>query len=95
MADFLHNAIPKPIQMLFHLYIMANGLLFHYTGRTVGFLPRRTESFQTERGMRVALGRAGFFDCAFGRATGSASETFVVEARKPKVVDPCTAARAV
>jgi ubiquinone/menaquinone biosynthesis C-methylase UbiE len=94
MADFLHNAIPKPIPMLFHLYIMANGLLFHCTGRTVGCLMRRTESFQTERGMRVALNRAGFVNLSFSRGTGPVGATFIVEARKSKVIHPFGAARA-
>jgi len=55
IAELLHNAIPKLVPTLFRLYVMANGLVFHCTGRTVGFVNRRTESFQTERGMRVAL----------------------------------------
>lgn len=88
IAEFFHTAIPKPVPMLFHLYIMTNGLLFHWTGRTVGFLGRSTESFQTERGMRVALGRAGFVNCSFGRATGPARKEFVAEARKPKGAGP-------
>jgi len=68
IAELLHNAIPKPVPTLFRLYVAANGLLFHCTGRTVGFLKGRTESFQTERGMRVALNRAGFVNPSFRRA---------------------------
>jgi hypothetical protein len=67
IAELLHNAIPKPVPTLFRLYVMSNGLLFHYTGRSVGFLKGRTESFQTERGMRVALNRAGFVNPSFLR----------------------------
>jgi ubiquinone/menaquinone biosynthesis C-methylase UbiE len=81
MAELLHNAIPKPIPTLFRLYVMANGLLFHCTGRTIGFLRGRIESFQTERGMRVALTRAGFFELSFSRAPGPVCETFIVGAR--------------
>ena len=92
-AELLHKAIPKPVPTLFRLYVMANGFLFHCTGRTVGFLKGRTESFQTARGMRVALNRAGFVGLSFRRATGPAGETFIVEARKSKVGGP-TAARA-
>lgn len=94
IAELLHNAIPKPVPTLFRLYVMANGLLFHCTGRTVGFLRARTESFQTERGMRVALNRAGFVDLSFSRAAGPVGETFVAEARKSKVIGPFAAARA-
>jgi malonyl-CoA O-methyltransferase len=83
MSELLHNAFPKPVPTLFRLYVMANGVLFHCTGRTVGFLNGRTESFQTEHGMRVALNRAGFVNPAFRRATGPVGETFIVEASKP------------
>jgi ubiquinone/menaquinone biosynthesis C-methylase UbiE len=82
IGELLHSAIPKPVPTLFRLYVLANGLLFHCTGWTVGFLNGRTESFQTERGMRVALKRAGFVDISFSRGIGPAGETFVVEARK-------------
>lgn len=86
IAELLHNAIPKPVPTLFRLYVMANGLLFHCTGRTVGFLRARTESFQTERGMRVALNRAGFVNLSFSQATGPVGETFIVEARKSTII---------
>ncbi len=87
IAELLNNAIPKPVPTLFRLYVIANGLVFHCTGRTVGFLKgRRTESFQTERGMRVVLNRAGFVSFSFGRAIGLVAETFFVEARKPKII---------
>jgi ubiquinone/menaquinone biosynthesis C-methylase UbiE len=94
IAELLHNAIPKPVPTLFRLYVLANGVLFHCIGRTVGFLKGRTESFQTERGMRVALNRAGFVNLSFRRATGPVGETFIVEARKSKVIGPFAAARA-
>jgi ubiquinone/menaquinone biosynthesis C-methylase UbiE len=82
IAELLHNAFPRPVPTLFRLYVLANGLWFHCTGRTVGFLNGRTESFQTERGMGIALKRAGFVDLSFRRATGPAGKTFIVEARK-------------
>jgi ubiquinone/menaquinone biosynthesis C-methylase UbiE len=84
MAELLHRALPKPVPTLFRLYVMANGLWFHCTGRTVGFLRGRTESFQTERGMKIALNRAGFASFSFTRAPGPLGETFTVEARKSK-----------
>jgi ubiquinone/menaquinone biosynthesis C-methylase UbiE len=86
IAELLHNAIPKPVPTLFRLYVLANGLLFHCTGRSVGFVKGRTESFQTERGMRIALNRAGFVDLLLSRATGPVGETFAVEARKSKTL---------
>jgi SAM-dependent methyltransferase len=84
LQELLHNAFPKPVPTLFRLYVMANGLLFHCSGRTVAFPNRRTESFQTERGMRVALNRAGFVDPSFSRSAAVAAEAFIVEARKAK-----------
>jgi ubiquinone/menaquinone biosynthesis C-methylase UbiE len=84
MAELLHKALPKPIPTLFRLYVMANGLWFHCFGTTIGFVNERTESFQTERGMRVALNRAGFVDPSFRRAPGPAGEMFIVEARNRK-----------
>jgi hypothetical protein len=62
---------------------LANGALFHFTGSTVRFVNRRTESFQTERGMRIALQHAGFVDATFKRATGPVGEMFIVEVTKP------------
>ncbi len=94
MAELLHNAIPKPFPTLFRLYVMANGLLFHCTGRTFGFPKGRTESFQTERGMRIALNRAGFVNLSFRHATGSVGERFIVEARNRKVIGPFAPPRA-
>jgi len=84
MAELRHNALPKPIPTLFRLYVMANGVFFHCTGKTAGFLNGRAESFQTERGMRIALHRAGFVNVAFSRATGPAGEILFAEAAKPK-----------
>ncbi|SRR5712692_8188070 len=82
IAELLHKAIPKPVPTLFRLYVAANGLLFHWTGKTVGFLNGRTESFQTQRGMTVALSGAGFVHPSFSRAAGVAGERLLVEARK-------------
>ena len=95
IAERFLNAIPKPVPTLFRLYVLANGLLFHCIGRTVGFLKGKTESFQTERGMRVALNRAGFVNLSYSRTTGPVGETFIVEARKSKVIGSFVAARGV
>ena len=81
MAELLHHALPKPVPTLFRLYVLANGVWFHCSGKTTRFLNRRTESFQTERGMRVALNRAGFVDSSFSRVPGPVSLMFIVQAR--------------
>jgi ubiquinone/menaquinone biosynthesis C-methylase UbiE len=93
IAELLHNAIPRPVPTLFRLYVMSNGLLFHYTGKNVGFLTGRTESFQTERGMRVALSRAGFVSPSFSTPPGVVGERFVAAARKSKLVGSGAASR--
>jgi len=84
----LRDAFPKPIPTLFRIYIVANGMFFYCTGRTVGFLKGRTESFQTERGMRMALKRAGFGNLSFTRPIGPAGERLIVEAEKIPVGHP-------
>lgn len=56
----LRAAFPNPVALLYRVMVLANGLLFHMTGR-VGRLPNGThESFQTERGMTLALRATGF-----------------------------------
>ncbi len=85
MAE-LHKALPKPVPTIFRLYVMANGLLFHFSGKTGRFVNGRTESFQTERGMTIALARAGFINPAFDRGKGNAGPTFRVKAEKPREV---------
>jgi len=52
---------------IYAAYTMVNGLFFHLTGRTFALRNGRCESVQTERGMRVALERAGFRRVAFHR----------------------------
>jgi ubiquinone/menaquinone biosynthesis C-methylase UbiE len=82
MFELLHQALPKPIPTLYRLYVMTNGVWFHCTGKTIGFVNGRTESFQTERGMTLALKRAGFVDTAFRRVPGPVGNKFHVEAKK-------------
>ena len=81
--ELLHHALPRPIPSLFRLYVISNGLLFHSTGKTVGFARGKTESFQTERGMRIALRHAGFTEISFRRGRAPTGETFMADARKP------------
>jgi|ERR1700733_7298278 ubiquinone/menaquinone biosynthesis C-methylase UbiE len=82
-SELVQNAFPKPIPTLFRFYVISNGIRFHSTGRTLGFVKGRTESFQTERGMKLALRRSGFVDFCFRRRNGRAGEVFIAEARKP------------
>lgn len=83
-GELVHNALPRPVPTLFRLYVMANGVFFHCTGRTIGFVNERTESFQTERGMRIALRRAGFSNFTFNRSHGPAGTIFIVGATNQK-----------
>jgi ubiquinone/menaquinone biosynthesis C-methylase UbiE len=73
----LRRAVPRPIPTLYRLYVLANGLIFHVSGRVAPFVNGRVESFQTERGLRLALRRAGFGDMVIQRPEGR----FLVEAR--------------
>ena len=59
-------------------YIVLNGLWFHLTGRTFALRAGHCESIQTERGMRLALGRAGFSRVAFQRTP----QHFIVTAER-------------
>jgi ubiquinone/menaquinone biosynthesis C-methylase UbiE len=52
---------------IFALYTIVNGIWFHLTGRTFRLTGSICESIQTERGMRLALSRAGFRDASFRR----------------------------
>lgn len=92
--ELLHNAIPKPIPTIYRLYVIANGVAFHFTGHVVRFLKGRTESFQTERGMRIALARAKFTDLSFRGGTGPVGKTFIAEARRAEPTDVPLAASA-
>jgi SAM-dependent methyltransferase len=83
VRELVHQALPKPIPTLFRLYVLVNGACFHVTGRTLGFVNGRVESFQTERGIRTAMNRAGF-RVTFRRVLRPAGEIFVVKAEKTR-----------
>jgi SAM-dependent methyltransferase len=68
----LWQALPMPKAALYRFFVLANGVIFHFSGRNFG------ESFQTERGIRIALGRANFFRISFRHD----SKRWWVEARK-------------
>jgi ubiquinone/menaquinone biosynthesis C-methylase UbiE len=79
MAE-LRRALPHPNRTLFRIYVLANGLLFHFTGKSsLTYFMSRVESFQTECGMRKALERSGFTNLSFRRE----NTKFLVDACKP------------
>jgi len=62
----LLKALPKPKASSFRVFVLLNGVVFHFTGNVIS-LGRVAESCQTENGMRIALLRAGFQDITFRR----------------------------
>ncbi len=64
--------------VVYSLYILANGLLFHYTGRQLRFPlnQRRCESFQTIEGITRSLDRCGL------KVVEASYDPFVVSALK-------------
>lgn len=75
----LRRAWPHPQRIAFRAYVLANGTVFHFTGKTsLPYLHHRIESFQTERGMRRALERSGFTNLTFTRRDFK----FLIDARK-------------
>src|SRR5437660_7233590 len=53
----LRRAVPRPIPTMYRLYVLANGLIFHVSGRVAPFLNGRVESFHTRHGLRLGLRR--------------------------------------
>lgn len=78
LSEF-RKAVPRPVAMLYRLFVMLNGLWFHVTGRVLT-VAGRAESFQTKRGLHRALARAGFVDLVFTRPDGR----FIVEGRRAR-----------
>jgi ubiquinone/menaquinone biosynthesis C-methylase UbiE len=66
--------------LVFRSYVLANGTLFHLTGRQVRFPLKRSrcESFQTVRSMRRAMSEAGLSDVQIG-----SGKFFVMTGKKP------------
>jgi ubiquinone/menaquinone biosynthesis C-methylase UbiE len=76
----LKKSISRPRASLFRSLVILNGLYFHLTGKVME-LGRFRESCQSERGMRLALLKAGFTNVTF-RHSGP---WFLVEARREGV----------
>ncbi len=70
----LRQALPRLRASVYRAWVLLNGIIFHLFGRVFG------ESFQTERGMRLALKRAGFAGVAFRNDP----KRWFVEAMKPQ-----------
>jgi ubiquinone/menaquinone biosynthesis C-methylase UbiE len=78
----LRKAFPRPQASLFRGWVLANGLVFHIAGRNLVPVRNMGESFQTERGIRIAMQRANFAAVSFRRD----SKRWFVEALKPVAV---------
>lgn len=74
-------AFSKPKALMFRLWVMTNGLILHLTGKPAK-IRGRYESFQTRRGMSIALEHAGFEDISFSRPQDGFTKKLVVSARK-------------
>jgi len=75
----LRKALPKPKAVLYRVWVLANGVVFHVTGRNFG------EAFQTERGVRIALQRANFANISFRH---DLKRWFVEATRPPEIRTP-------
>jgi len=75
-------AFPRPKALVFRFWVMLNGLILHFTGKPAG-IRGRYESFQTRRGISVALRNAGLDDISISRPRDSFGRQLVVSARKP------------
>jgi hypothetical protein len=74
-------AFPKPKALLFRIWVIANGIVLHFTGKPLG-VRGRYESFQTCRGISRALQKAGFRDISFSRPPSRFGRRLLVIARK-------------
>jgi ubiquinone/menaquinone biosynthesis C-methylase UbiE len=77
----LRLAFPRPKALLFRLWVMVNGIILHLTGKPAE-IGGRYESFQTRRGISLAMQRAGFEDISFSRPRDRFTKQLVVSARK-------------
>jgi len=77
----LRLAFPKPKALMFRLWVMVNGMILHLTGKPAQ-IRGRYESFQTRRGMSIAMQHAGFEDISFSRPRDRFTKQLVVIAHK-------------
>jgi len=76
LQEIRTTAVRRPAALLYRLLVLCSGLWFFLTGRSLR-VGNRVESWQSERGMRLALERAGFTNIRFSHLDG---RRFVVEA---------------
>ena len=81
----LRQAFPKPKALTFRLWVMVNGMILHFTGKPAE-VRGRYESFQTRRGMSIAMQHAGFEDISFSRPRDRFTKRLVVTARKSRTM---------
>jgi len=81
MLSEFKRVFPKPIPTLFRCAVFFNGIVFHLTGRSLG------ESFQTKRGMALALRRESFSSPRFYRN----GKQWIVEAQAVVLADSTAA----
>lgn len=79
-------AFPKPKAILFRLWVIFNGVVLHFTGEPLCF-NNRYESFQTRRGISLALRHAGFEEISISRPPGLFGRKLLVSARKASFSD--------
>ena len=65
----LKKAWPRFVPTAYRLFVILNGFLLHFTGRSLRFGGRH-ETFQTKRAIRLSLQRAGFEQIEFSRPEG-------------------------
>lgn len=78
----LKKSFPRPKAMAFRLWVLTNGMILHFTGKPIS-VGGRYESFQTRRGMSLALCHAGFEEIEFSRLRDNFTNQLIVNARKP------------
>ncbi len=81
IQDMRRHPPRTPASLLYRTYVVVNGLWFHFTGSIWAYpFSKRVESWQSERGIRIALRRAGFTGI---RCTRLPNKCFVVQAICP------------
>ena len=81
LRDLRKNPPLSPGGVLYRLYVLANGFWFHLTGTVAPYLFHGLlESWQSERGMTLALERAGFTGI---QCVSMPDGRFVVQALRP------------
>lgn len=67
VTKFMFGALARfQVKVVIHrLYILLNGILFYSTGYLVPYINGTIESFQSQRGLRITLKRAGFENITF------------------------------